>query len=544
MPSGLYPLGSPRPTTSRAEQKLHEALARGLPKGWTAWHSLRVRTRKGFEGEGDFVIAVPGRGGILLEVKGGAIEVRDGQWLQNGRQLSKMPRTQALGFRQTLLNKLKEQGVGWIPYLAVAVAFPDTPFSNPPEQGDLQGAVIGQQDLPYIGDALREMADRLLTDKYPPRDGKWIDALHALWGETWTPRLALGDRVRLRDEELVPLDAGQLSLLDQVDDNDRLLVTGGPGTGKTLLARDLCARFAARDRKPVLLCSTSALATGLRADGLEAAWTARELAADLLEEAGVELAEGAPRESWDAETWDLAAERAAEDSVLAPARERFDAVVVDEAQDLADLDWALVRALAGDRPLWAFMDEGQGFWSDRHCPRELFPFSFRLLERYRCPEPLARFADQYREGAERSDPGPIPELRVVRVADDSALEVGIASTIQSALADGARPADIAVLSLAGRGRTALCDGERIGAIPVRRADDPRAADSVIADTFLRFKGLERPWIIVTELGRGSHRYDVRMHVALTRATVGCVVVATGEAIVGDARLGGRAGALG
>ena len=538
MPSGLYPRGSPRPTTSRAEQKLHEALARGLPQGWTAWHSLRIRTRRAFEGEGDFVIAVPRRGAILLEVKGGAIEVRDGRWLQNGKPLPKMPRAQALGFRQTLLNKLKELGMGWIPYLAVAVAFPDTPFSNPPGQGDLQGAVIGQQDLPYIGDALREMAARLLTDKYPPRDAKWIDVLHALWGETWTPRLALGDRVRLREDELVPLDADQLAVLDQVDQNDRLLVTGGPGTGKTLLARDLCARFAARDRKPVLLCSTSALAAGLRADGLEAAWTVRELAADLLEEAGVKLGDGAPRESWDAETWDLAAERASEDSVLAPARERFDAVVVDEAQDLADLDWALVRALAGDRPLWAFMDEGQGFWSDRHCPRALFPASFRLLARYRCPEPLARFADQYREGAERIEPGPLSELRVVSVTDDSALEMAVAAAIQNALDDGARAADIAVLSLAGRERTTLCAGESIGTISVRRADDASATESVIADTFLRFKGLERPWIIVTELGRGSHRYDVRMHVALTRATVGCVLVATAEAIGGDGRLGG------
>jgi hypothetical protein len=59
---------------------------------------------------------------------------------------------------------------------------------------------------------------------------------------------------------------------------------------------------------------------------------------------------------------------------------------------------------------------------------------------------------------------------------------------------------------------------------------------VIADTFLRFKGLERPWVIVVELERGRTRYDVRMHVALTRATVGCVVVATGEEIGADQRL--------
>ncbi len=112
--------------------------------------------------------------------------------------------------------------------------------------------------------------------------------------------------------------------------------------------------------------------------------------------------------------------------------------------------------------------------------------------------------------------------------------------MKRALDDGVQPADIAVLSLAGRGRTAICAGDRIGAVPVVRADDPRAAESVVADTFLRFKGLERPWIVVTELERGTSRYDVRMHVALTRATVGCVVVATEGAIAADARLGGSA----
>lgn len=59
----------------------------------------------------------------------------------------------------------------------------------------------------------------------------------------------------------------------------------------------------------------------------------------------------------------------------------------------------------------------------------------------------------------------------------------------------------------------------------------------MADTFLRFKGLERPLILVAELARGRQRYDVRMHVALTRATVRCVVLATREELEADERLG-------
>ena len=95
-----------------------------------------------------------------------------------------------------------------------------------------------------------------------------------------------------------------------------------------------------------------------------------------------------------------------------------------------------------------------------------------------------------------------------------------------------------MLSLAGRSKSRIGSGARIGGHEVVRADDEAAPAQLVADTGLRFKGLERPWIIVTELGLGPSRYDVRMHIALTRATVGCVVVATEAELDADPRLRG------
>lgn len=48
---------------------------------------------------------------------------------------------------------------------------------------------------------------------------------------------------------------------------------------------------------------------------------------------------------------------------------------------------------------------------------------------------------------------------------------------------------------------------------------------VVADTFLRFKGLERAAVIVTDLRLVETKREVRMHVALTRALVTARVVA-------------------
>ncbi|MGA9652573.1 MAG: ATP-binding domain-containing protein, partial [Polyangia bacterium] len=75
-----------------------------------------------------------------------------------------------------------------------------------------------------------------------------------------------------------------------------------------------------------------------------------------------------------------------------------------------------------------------------------------------------------------------------------------------------------------------------------RADAADASEHVVADTFLRFKGLERPFVIVTELVHGEGmKYHVRMHIALTRATSGVIVVCDEDAVGRDPRLAAVAG---
>ena len=102
MPGIIYPVDGPRPTSSAAERKLYAALKAQLPQGWRAWHSLRLRSAGYRESEGDFVIAVPKLGIIVVEVKGGRIELIGGRWLQNGRELEVARRQQAQGFVRAL----------------------------------------------------------------------------------------------------------------------------------------------------------------------------------------------------------------------------------------------------------------------------------------------------------------------------------------------------------------------------------------------------------------------------------------------------------
>ena len=52
---GIHPRDAPRPTESKGEDEVWNALQTGMPSGWYGWHSLRIRDPNGYEGEGDFV---------------------------------------------------------------------------------------------------------------------------------------------------------------------------------------------------------------------------------------------------------------------------------------------------------------------------------------------------------------------------------------------------------------------------------------------------------------------------------------------------------
>ncbi len=216
----------------------------GLPKGWKAWHSLRLRNRHtGQFDETDFVIADTGKPALLLlEVKGGRIKVSDGRWYQNGHLMDSPPLNQALAFRSVLIRRLKDLSCD-IPKIGCAVCFPDTVFEKGPLGDDLKGLVIGGKDLPYLAEVLPTVMEHAVPDPWPTSN-TWVHTLHKLWGETWVPDICLGSRVQLDEEKRLKLDQTQALFLENLEENDRLLIKGSAGTGKTLLACEAAIREA------------------------------------------------------------------------------------------------------------------------------------------------------------------------------------------------------------------------------------------------------------------------------------------------------------
>ena len=537
MPGIIYPLDGPRPTRSAAEKKLFAALKAQLPDGWRAWHSLRLWSAGHSDGEGDFVIAAPKLGMLVIEVKGGRIELAGGRWLQNGKELEKAPRQQGQGFARALVAAINARGAKAPPWEIVA-AFPDVEFSAGPDAGDVAGLVIGERDLAWLDRRLHELAENTIARRASPESNAWIDRVHDLWGETWVPRVCLSDRVDDADRRRIALDEEQLAILDVAGDNARALVEGGAGTGKTVIARELLCRAARDGKRTLYLCFTDALAAamarGIAGERTEAPMRAaaiRRYARDLVVAAG-HVTPPPSREFWDEVVLQAACD------ALPPIEERPEVVVVDEAQDLEPSDWLLVEALVGDRGLWVFADPRQQFWRDRELPARMCANAarLRLKQQHRNPPELAAFALSY---IDESQPRKRPDPAVLRLAlaRDGDVFERVRHELDVLRKEGARPEDIAVLSLAGRDKSKLVGLDKIGSHRVALADAADAPERTIVDTFLRFKGLDRPIVVIAELVQGATmRYETRMHIALTRATVSAVIVCDDAAVQGDPRL--------
>jgi len=59
--------------------------------------------------------------------------------------------------------------------------------------------------------------------------------------------------------------------------------------------------------------------------------------------------------------------------------------------------------------------------------------------------------------------------------------------------------------------------EKLGGQTIVKATGPDAYNNIVCDTFLRFKGLERPAVIVTDLRYVVEKYEIRMNMAVSRA---------------------------
>lgn len=524
---------------SRAEGKVFRALEAGLDDEWKVLHSVgwvsRDKERGSDDGEIDFVIAHPERGVLCLEVKGGGIECRNGEWfgIHDGEQERiRDPFAQAVDHTHDLrreLGGMPAKGGGEL-LIGHALAFPDVTVHELVLAPDAPPAlIVDRNGIKDIATAL-ERAYAYHRPAGGAAVGPGANGIRKLLGALApNVRIEVPMAERFLDEEeaLVTLTHDQALLLQRYGRDKRMIVTGPAGSGKTMLAVERAKRVAAKGDDVLFVCFNRRLRDHLRraekGSGIDF-YTFHGICTRLAGIAGVPLSTdggGEPGPRYFGEELPLALVAAIEE--LGP---RYDALFVDEAQDLSN-DWldALMTTLRDpdDALVWLFMDDNQRIYHNRlEVPAGFRPFD--LIHNCRNTQAIHRLVMEKYEGeVEVEAIG--PEGREVELihADDQpgAVRATVARLCGS---EEIPPQDVVVLSSHGIGKSAVAAA---GCGRYEFVDEPRPLGDFIRFASIRaFKGLESRVVILCELeDLDDETIDQQLYVGLSRARNHCVIAA-------------------
>lgn len=551
---------APDARSSAVERRVYAALQQALPADWTVLHGRRVvlpaepqrhdrvGRRRPIEGEADFAILAPGRGLLVLEVKGGQAIGRDGEgWFSRDLTGQRHPIRDPGAQAQKVLHALKDflrarRGFPLHPDAArfgFGVALPDAVVAGDVGPELPRAFVLDADDL---GD-LRRAVERLFDANGIAAAG--LDArfpafvVDALAGPFHLVR-PLAARLAEQEERLVALTDEQVRAFELLADHARVAVRGVAGSGKTLVAMAAAARLAASGQRTLFLCFNAPLRAHLA--GHARGFPVRTFHAhclELAERAG--LRARIPAQP-DQAFYEHEAPRLLAEALQRLPDERWDAVVVDEAQDFRASWWEPTRALLRDPAAGTFicfLDPAQDVYGGAPSAADGF-VQARLDYNCRNTARIAAWAGRYAAAPAKLAPG-TPDgdavvERSVAEGDEAAMVAAVAAEVRRLIVDERLdPTRVVVLSAHGRDRSAVwragsgADGlpGAGGAQLVPLDAEPTGARGVRFSSVHRFKGLEADAVVLCELRGEGGLGDVVRHIGGTRGKHWLAVVAYG-----------------
>ncbi len=512
---------------SRAEARFYEACRDHLPADLVVIYSANwiYRDARGRlnEGEADFTILSPHWGVLAVEVKGGGVvfDSATGAWhsvdRNNNQNSIKDPFKQASRERHALLDQITghpswRQWTGTRLTMGHAVMLPDigdpTPLIGPDRQPEIVGV---NADIQKVA----QWYDRVMRFWRQPNDdalgAKGVRLIEDILCKSIDIRPVLRATVDDAEQQRIRLTANQAKVFRVIGGRRRAVVSGGAGTGKTVLAVEKARALAGTGLSVLLLCYNrplaDSLAAGLKNESLIQVQSYHQLCDQRIKQAfkkGEDLLKDAIDAypgTGDQHRFDVQMPYALALSADV-LDEKFDAVVVDEAQDFSDEYWLGVEMLLGDQEnghLFIFTDENQALYPRRgKLPVDEEPFF--LTNNCRNTAPIHAAGYCFYQGSP-IDPPELVGQDVIWTAIDNiqAQADAVAKRVQQwVLVEGLRPGDVAVL-VAKRPKRLPYEllTQRSAIVDVEWAFEVHGnAKCVLVDTVARFKGLEAQAVVL------------------------------------------------
>jgi cytidylate kinase len=328
------------------EIKVYEKCADELSDEWhifysRPWWGLNAQGGEK-DGEADFVLAHPDLGILFVEVKGGQItyDEKKDQWASTDRHgithnFRKSPVQQAVACKHELMKKFQKSNK-WPSARVLAhhgVVLVDTVDPGVKMIGGFETELFcfakdfERNFQTWIEGRLKNHRDK--NEVGPGKEG--IEAIHEVLAKPLKLRTTLS-RFSAADMNAMNqlLTGVQLQTLAEIETENRLVVEGGAGTGKTVVACELASRSIDPKYNVALSTVSDALLTDFK----------------------IRLGEGNPNLN------------IMSVNELIEHNSKFDLIIIDESQDVDWSHWARIeeKLLSDESKLVCFMDSNQAIY--------------------------------------------------------------------------------------------------------------------------------------------------------------------------------------
>jgi DNA polymerase III delta prime subunit len=535
--------------------------------GWTVLHSLDIANHiRQAEGEIDFVVIVPHKGVVCVEVKAHhSVERRDGVWFfgAHGRTEYRGPFRQASdgmhSIRRGLLKRAREKRLSsdvitslervvfWsavlFPYLRFEIVSPEW---HPWQVIDSRSFLA--KPISRIFESVLDKAHEHLA--CTPR-ATWYTSGHSeptigqceIITELLRPSFEFfespNSRAKRVEREVKRYTAGQFHALSSMQANPRVAFAGPAGTGKTTLAIEATRRGVTAGRRVLLLCYNRLLGKELENEtrGLGPRVVARTLHAHMLSVLNAVNIKDTPA-FWQDELPSLSTDALLERTLEGQEDLVFDELIIDEAQDILResfldfLDLSLKGGLAAGQ--WRLFGDFEHqtiygasnlslheFLSRRGggAPQYRLRVNCRNTPRIAGIVPLLCEIDAPYEAILRPDEK-IDPVYLFYSSPEEQVQL-LTRTLGQLFADGYQNEDVVVLSPFSPDRSTAAKVKEYPWNQQLRSIDDLRDHGICArySSIHAFKGLEAPVIILTDIEKLAARDQTKylFYIGVTRA---------------------------
>ena len=276
-----YPNVFPKHSNSSGERKVFEYLKYNAPSDWIVLHSFRLPKHKTvIFGEADFVVIAPSYGIFILEVKSGGVGFDGDNWVYINRNQEKsfkkrgpfQQSREAMFEIEKIIGEKLGAGYGRTDILyGYGVIFTDEDnFPLTAVTEDETWRLYQKSDnVDYVSfvkklhknfvSELHQLGKRV-PKELTPTDARRIASVLRPIVDCVVP---LKSFIEASEQDILSLTEEQYACIDDIEVNDRIVVTGGAGTGKTLIAVEEAKRADA-DIKVGFFCYNRNLADYIR----------------------------------------------------------------------------------------------------------------------------------------------------------------------------------------------------------------------------------------------------------------------------------------